>query len=334
MEEGTIDYKRLELMLKESDKKWEKNLSRLDQKWEKDLFRIEGKLDAIVAEIKVFLQETLKNGPATTMVVTGTEKHHNESIRENLVAVGGSLEVIWQSSKSMGSSSQIFAEAFSENNEPTPNFYFEVNDDSPIVQDDINLFDYNDQDRVNDFVGAATDAKNAMSKSCPLKTADHGHHDPKTPSEFPPSPFSAHCGVPFAELTNKCLDRRQCFWCVSRLKKLMVLIGNSVHCLCVMICLQVWKQWQFGIGVRCNEDTKQLLFVGIIVHWFPIFFPLRTRVLRRGEAVMKKWEQWRLKHQMMKECTWRIKKVREVSWHQKFVAGNWYCCTRGRAYMD
>ena len=51
----------------------------------------------------------------------------------------------------------------------------------------------------------------------------------------------------------------------------MVLIGNSVHCLCVMICLQVWKQWQFGIGVRCNEDTKQLLFVGIIVHWFPIF---------------------------------------------------------------
>ena len=80
MEEGTIDYKRLELMLKESDKKWEK-----------DLFRIEGKLDAVVAEIKVFLQETLKNGPATTMVVTGTEKHHNESIRENLVTVGGSL---------------------------------------------------------------------------------------------------------------------------------------------------------------------------------------------------------------------------------------------------
>ncbi|XVF57696.1 hypothetical protein PTKIN_Ptkin07bG0002700 [Pterospermum kingtungense] len=66
-----------------------------------------------------------------------------------------SLEVIWRGSKSLGSSAQIFAGAFPENYEPPPGFYFEVNDDSPIVQDDINLFDYNVQDRVNDFVAAA-----------------------------------------------------------------------------------------------------------------------------------------------------------------------------------
>ncbi|KAL8209610.1 hypothetical protein R6Q57_006342 [Mikania cordata] len=71
------------------------------------------------------------------------------------------LEVIWQGSKSLGSSSQIFAGAFPENYEPPPGgFYFEVNDDSPIVQDDINLFDYNVEERVNDFVAAALSQAN------------------------------------------------------------------------------------------------------------------------------------------------------------------------------
>lgn len=66
------------------------------------------------------------------------------------------LEVVWQGSKSRGSSSQIFTGAFYAGNyEPPTGFYFEVNDDSPIVQDDINLFDYNVQERVNDFVAAA-----------------------------------------------------------------------------------------------------------------------------------------------------------------------------------
>ncbi|GKV26018.1 hypothetical protein SLEP1_g35380 [Rubroshorea leprosula] len=66
-----------------------------------------------------------------------------------------SLEVVWRGSKSLGSSSQIFAGAFPNHYDPPSGFYFEVNDDSPIVQDDINLFDYNVQDRVNDFVAAA-----------------------------------------------------------------------------------------------------------------------------------------------------------------------------------
>ncbi|KAI4350436.1 hypothetical protein L6164_004892 [Bauhinia variegata] len=66
-----------------------------------------------------------------------------------------SLEVIWRGSKSLGSSAQIFTGAFPENYEPPSGFYFEVNDNSPIIQDNINLFDYNVQDRVNDFVAAA-----------------------------------------------------------------------------------------------------------------------------------------------------------------------------------
>ncbi|KAK6920446.1 Glycoside hydrolase family 38, N-terminal domain [Dillenia turbinata] len=71
-----------------------------------------------------------------------------------------SLEVIWQGSKSLGSSAQVFAGAFPENYEPPSGFYFEVDDESPVVQDNINLFDYNVQERVNDFVAAALSQAN------------------------------------------------------------------------------------------------------------------------------------------------------------------------------
>ncbi|XP_051119209.1 probable alpha-mannosidase At5g13980 [Andrographis paniculata] len=67
------------------------------------------------------------------------------------------LEVIWQGSKTHSSSSQIFAGAFYAGNyEPPSDFYFEVDSQNSLpVQDDIDLFDYNVQDRVNDFVSAA-----------------------------------------------------------------------------------------------------------------------------------------------------------------------------------
>ncbi|KAG8385026.1 hypothetical protein BUALT_Bualt04G0180100 [Buddleja alternifolia] len=71
-----------------------------------------------------------------------------------------SLEVIWQGSKSLGSSAQIFAGAFPKDYEPPSGFYFEVNDASPIVQDDVTLFDYNVQERVEDFVAAALSQAN------------------------------------------------------------------------------------------------------------------------------------------------------------------------------
>nr|GLL37284.1 probable phospholipid-transporting ATPase 4 isoform X4 [Ipomoea trifida] len=78
----------------------------------------------------------------------------------------GKVRRVWRASKSLGTSSQIFAGAFPENYEPPSGFYFEVNDDSPVVQimmvsffcqleDDTNLFDYNVLERVNDFVAAA-----------------------------------------------------------------------------------------------------------------------------------------------------------------------------------
>ncbi|KFK25632.1 hypothetical protein AALP_AA8G139900 [Arabis alpina] len=72
-----------------------------------------------------------------------------------------SLEVIWRGSKSLGSSSQIFAGAFPKNYEPPPGgFYYEITDDSPVVQDNPDLFDYNVQERVNAFVAAALDQAN------------------------------------------------------------------------------------------------------------------------------------------------------------------------------
>uniref|UniRef100_J3KV59 Alpha-mannosidase n=1 Tax=Oryza brachyantha TaxID=4533 RepID=J3KV59_ORYBR len=66
------------------------------------------------------------------------------------------LEVVWRGSKTFGSSADIFAGIFPKNYEPPPGeFYFEVDDTSPIVQDDPLLFDYNVEQRVNDFVAAA-----------------------------------------------------------------------------------------------------------------------------------------------------------------------------------
>ncbi|CAM0877275.1 unnamed protein product [Alopecurus aequalis] len=66
------------------------------------------------------------------------------------------LEVVWRSSKTFGSSADIFSGIFPINYEPPPgDFYFEVDDQSPVVQDDPLLFDYNVEQRVNDFVAAA-----------------------------------------------------------------------------------------------------------------------------------------------------------------------------------
>ncbi|KAL6011769.1 hypothetical protein ACLOJK_002234 [Asimina triloba] len=76
-----------------------------------------------------------------------------------------SLEVVWRGSKAFGSSAQakgvwIFTGIFPGSYDPPDGFSFEVNDDSLIVQDDILLFDYNVQERVNDFVAAALSQAN------------------------------------------------------------------------------------------------------------------------------------------------------------------------------
>ncbi|CAM0955335.1 unnamed protein product [Alopecurus aequalis] len=65
------------------------------------------------------------------------------------------LEVIWQGSRTFGSSSQIFTNAFPVHYSPPSGFGFEVLDDIMPVQDDLLLFDYNVEQRVNDFVSAA-----------------------------------------------------------------------------------------------------------------------------------------------------------------------------------
>ncbi|CAK9156992.1 unnamed protein product [Ilex paraguariensis] len=66
-----------------------------------------------------------------------------------------SLEVVWQGSKTFGSSSQIFANTFPVHYSPPNGFHFEVDDDFVPVQDNPLLFDYNVETRVNDFIDAA-----------------------------------------------------------------------------------------------------------------------------------------------------------------------------------
>uniref|UniRef100_A0A1D1Y7A6 Alpha-mannosidase n=1 Tax=Anthurium amnicola TaxID=1678845 RepID=A0A1D1Y7A6_9ARAE len=66
-----------------------------------------------------------------------------------------SLEVVWLGSRTFGSSSQIFTNAFPSHYGPPTGFHYEVNDDSSPVQDDPLLFDYNVEQRVNDFIDAA-----------------------------------------------------------------------------------------------------------------------------------------------------------------------------------
>ncbi|KAK1303873.1 hypothetical protein QJS10_CPB11g01988 [Acorus calamus] len=71
-----------------------------------------------------------------------------------------SLEVIWRGSSTFGSSSQIFTSAFPVHYSPPTGFHFEVDDNDPPVQDDPLLFDYNVEQRVNDFISAATTQAN------------------------------------------------------------------------------------------------------------------------------------------------------------------------------
>ncbi|XP_056696482.1 alpha-mannosidase isoform X2 [Spinacia oleracea] len=67
-----------------------------------------------------------------------------------------SLETIWRGSKTFGSSSQIFSNAFPVHYSPPDQFHFEVEDQRPIpVQDNPLLYDYNVVERVDDFVRAS-----------------------------------------------------------------------------------------------------------------------------------------------------------------------------------
>ncbi|KAG9442660.1 hypothetical protein H6P81_018514 [Aristolochia fimbriata] len=68
-----------------------------------------------------------------------------------------SLEVIWRGSKTFGPSAEIFTNTFPVHYSAPSTFGFEVNDDTDSipVQDDPYLFDYNVQERINDFINVA-----------------------------------------------------------------------------------------------------------------------------------------------------------------------------------
>ncbi|XP_024035848.1 alpha-mannosidase isoform X2 [Citrus clementina] len=66
-----------------------------------------------------------------------------------------SLEVIWRGSKTFGSSSQIFTNAFPVHYSPPSGFHFELTDDFDPVQDNPLLDGYNVEQWVNDFIDTA-----------------------------------------------------------------------------------------------------------------------------------------------------------------------------------
>lgn len=65
------------------------------------------------------------------------------------------LEVIWRGSRTFGASSQIFANAFPVHYSPPEGFHFEVSESYVPVQDNPLLFDFNVEERVDDFINAA-----------------------------------------------------------------------------------------------------------------------------------------------------------------------------------
>ncbi|MCO5552789.1 hypothetical protein L7F22_006306 [Adiantum nelumboides] len=65
------------------------------------------------------------------------------------------MEVIWRGSKSLGSSAQIFAGILANHYEPPDGFSFDIQSSSPPVQDDLELFDYNLEERIDLFVKRA-----------------------------------------------------------------------------------------------------------------------------------------------------------------------------------
>ncbi|KAE9614590.1 hypothetical protein Lal_00012122 [Lupinus albus] len=71
-----------------------------------------------------------------------------------------SLEVVWRGSRTFGSSAQIFANAFPVHYSAPTGFNFEVDSNDPPLQDDPLLFDYNVEQRVQDFIDAATTREN------------------------------------------------------------------------------------------------------------------------------------------------------------------------------
>ncbi|XP_028775256.1 alpha-mannosidase [Neltuma alba] len=77
--------------------------------------------------------------------------YQDRAVRKN----DKSLEVVWRGSNTFGSSAQIFANAFPVHYSPPKGFGFEVSSDYVPVQDDPLLFDYNVEQRVNDFINAA-----------------------------------------------------------------------------------------------------------------------------------------------------------------------------------
>jgi alpha-mannosidase len=81
------------------------------------------------------------------------------------------MEVIWQGSKSLGSSAQIFAGVLSHHYEPPSAFSFDIDSPNPPFQDDPRLSDYNVPELVDLFVEYV---QNQVHSAAFTQTSDSG----------------------------------------------------------------------------------------------------------------------------------------------------------------
>ncbi|XP_070572085.1 lysosomal alpha-mannosidase-like isoform X2 [Ptychodera flava] len=85
-----------------------------------------------------------------------------EDVDHDLRRVEKKLEGVWHGSQSLGSRGDLFFGIFYDHYSPPPGFCFDAFCDDPVIQDDPDLFDYNVDDRVSEFLEFAKKAANAF----------------------------------------------------------------------------------------------------------------------------------------------------------------------------
>ena len=294
MAEGTKDYKLLKLMLQESD-----------QRWERDLARIEGKLEAALEEIKSLIHRmSLQNneimnqlakaeikklrqiGPlqdyvsAFEMLLDRVHLREEQALNCFLTRLEYELEKMvrmFNLKTLQAAYSLAKLQDFLKNDSAIigimsgKRFPSKINEGSsitPLLQPGGGTCSTSNALTTKGNIVVTGGSKVATSTS---KSTDGPAYKENT---------SNTTSKRLLNLTRKKLEEKklkiQCLWYVYRLKKLMVLIENLVYCLCLIICLQLWKQWQFYIS---HGRVFQLSREG------SFYFPLRTKDLR-GEDLL------------------------------------------------
>ena len=288
MAEGTRDYKILELMLQESDQRWERNLARIEGKLEVALEEIKSLIhgmslqnNEIMSQLaRVEIKKLRQTGPlqdyvrAFEMLLDRAHLGEEQALSCFLTGLEYELEKMvrmFNPKTLQAAYSLAKLQDFLKNDSAITKTMSRKGFPSKI----------NGGSSITPFLqpsGGTCSTSNALTTKGNIVVTG-GSKVAASTSKFTgrlayKENTSNITSKRLLKLTPKKLEEKklknQCLWYVSRLKKLMVLIGNSVHCLCLIICLQLWKQWQFYIS---HGSLFQISRGG------SFYCPLRTRDL-------------------------------------------------------